>query len=38
MMLPSRLAFGIGWLAVAAIMLSTGTLAPILIDKFVKNM
>ena len=27
MMLPSRLAFGIGWLAVAGIMLSTGTLA-----------
>jgi soluble lytic murein transglycosylase-like protein len=27
MMLPSRLAFGIGWLAVAAMMLSTGTLA-----------
>ena len=27
MMLPSRLVFGIGWLAVAGIMLSTGTLA-----------
>src|ERR1700674_2793187 len=27
MMLPSRLAFGIGWLAVAAMILSSGTLA-----------